>query len=290
MSQGSNGAPPPFFADSDNEEPMKRNAEDIDMLDAGSSATDKSAPRDSAPLFFADSDDDEPVEQKPTQLPLLALDQAMADLSDDVEIPELDEPPRASSVSSASSNHDVRAQSRSPSVIVEESALDRRTKKRKLSPQYAQATTSFDLSYLGSFLVPNAWSTVRGSGYVKAGDEIRVERDSPDEDTPPSKPAKSKAGSNKDSKNKGSKKQISIATMLKPAPAKFSKKKKDLVVRLTNMRGFGEYMLCMLRSYVVTPLRIRPTASGYCVLGIKTIGPRYHRLVYALDSTLLTYL
>ena len=274
MSQASNGAPPPFFADSDDEEPIKQNAADVDMLNTEASNPDKlNAPRNTAPLFFADSDDDEPVEYKPMQLPSVAIDQAMVDLSDGVEIPELDEQPRASSVSSASSTQDVKAQSRSPSVVIEEKVPDRPTKKRKLSPPHAQATTSFDSSYLGSFLVPNAWSTVRGSGYVKAGDDIRVERDSPDEDTPPAKPAKSKTGSNKDGKSKGGKRQISIATMLKPPPAKSFKKKKDLVVRLTNMRGFGACMLYLLLVSSITPPRIWPTTSGCRLVGVEATGP-----------------
>lgn len=272
QSQRSNGAPPPFFADSDDRELIEGDFQDVDMLVAESPHvdSDKNAPRDSAPLFFADSDDDdEPIEYKPLQLPSY---QAMSNLSDDVDIPELDELPRASSVSSASSNHEVNAQSRSPSVVIEGLPVDRPTKKRKLSPPHARAAAPFDSSYLGCFLVPNAWSTVRGSGYVRAGDEIQIERDSPDEDTSrPAKPAKAKAGSHK---SKNGKKQISIATMMKPAPAKTSKKKKDLVVRLTNLRGFGEYMLYVCHASAIVLPRIRSTASGCRVVGVKATGPR----------------
>lgn len=65
------------------------------------------------------------------------------------------------------------------------------------------------------------------------GDEIRVERDisSPE--------PKKKATSSKDTKSKGGKKQLSIATMFKPAPPKPNKKKQDIIVRLATMRGFG---------------------------------------------------
>ncbi|KAI0363055.1 hypothetical protein BV20DRAFT_984039, partial [Pilatotrama ljubarskyi] len=82
-----------------------------------------------------------------------------------------------------------------------------------------------------SFLVDRAWSTVKGTGYIKAGEEVLIERDEPDKPPPP--PVK------KSTKDKGGKKQLTIASMLKPAaPPKPSKKKQDSVVRLTNSRGF----------------------------------------------------
>ncbi|KZT73229.1 hypothetical protein DAEQUDRAFT_721807 [Daedalea quercina L-15889] len=235
------GAPPPFFAHSDDEEDQANKQQRDVPLELSDADKNASAPREPA-LFFADSDDDEDsIEHVPIQLPMSTLDQEMADLSDDIEIPELNDPPRASSVSSASSAHEPKPSSRSPSVPVEERSDERPMKKRKLSPTSpdAEALASFNLSYMGSFLVANAWSTVRGSGYVKPGDEIRIERDSPeDENASNAKQAKGKGGTTKDGKTKGGKRQISIATMLKPQPAKQTKKKKDLVVRLTNSRGF----------------------------------------------------
>ena len=71
------------------------------------------------------------------------------------------------------------------------------------------------------------------------GDEIRIERDLAYE--PSSNKAEKKASAKKESKAKGGKKQLSIATMFKPAPPKpaTNKKKQDIVVRLTTMRGFG---------------------------------------------------
>jgi DNA repair protein RAD5 len=90
-------------------------------------------------------------------------------------------------------------------------------------------------TYLGSFLVGNAWSTVKGKNYVQPGDKIKIDRDEPEEAT------SSKANSLKaDGKGKGKFKQLSIATLMKSQPPKLSNKKKvDSVVRLTNSRGFG---------------------------------------------------
>lgn len=102
-------------------------------------------------------------------------------------------------------------------------------KKRKTSPTNKLETCEF---YLGTFLVGNAWSTAKGSGYVKPGDPICVERESPEEARP------SKA----DVKGKGKGKQVTLFSMLKPQGkgAAAKKAKSNTIVRLTNERGFGE--------------------------------------------------
>ena len=85
--------------------------------------------------------------------------------------------------------------------------------------------------YLGSFLVSNAWSTVRGTGYVKSGDVICVERDTLDKD---SKEAK-----------KGKSKQVTLTSMMKGSAKTSSMKKPktaNTIVRLTNERGFGMFV------------------------------------------------
>ncbi|THG99879.1 hypothetical protein EW026_g2563 [Hermanssonia centrifuga] len=109
--------------------------------------------------------------------------------------------------------------------------IERPAKKRKLS---LQNLVPFSSAYLGSFLVGKAWSTVRGKGYVKPGDEINIERDEQEVVTKD----ETKNKRNKGAKGKDGKKQLSIATMLKPQPAKATKKKQDLVVRLTTKSGF----------------------------------------------------
>lgn len=65
-----------------------------------------------------------------------------------------------------------------------------------------------------------------------------IERDEPD--VPKAKANEKKVNGNQDVRSKGGKKQLSIATMFKPQPAKPAKRKQDLVVRITNQRGFGE--------------------------------------------------
>ncbi|KIP11786.1 hypothetical protein PHLGIDRAFT_83110 [Phlebiopsis gigantea 11061_1 CR5-6] len=142
-------------------------------------------------------------------------------------------PVRASSVSSVSSAPPPGPSSPASSVGPM-TADEPPRKRRKLSPDVAEGRV-FTSAYLGSFLVGNAWSTVRGKGYIDVGDEIRIERDT---SSPEPSTAKKKGASGKDTKSKGGKKQLSIATMFKPAPPKPNKKKQDTIVRLATMRGF----------------------------------------------------
>ncbi len=72
----------------------------------------------------------------------------------------------------------------------------------------------------------------------QAGDGIDIERDDA-EDPPPQNKTNNKTAKKKDVKAGGGKKQLSIATMLRPQPAK-PKKKQNLVVRLVTKKGFGE--------------------------------------------------
>ena len=70
--------------------------------------------------------------------------------------------------------------------------------------------------YLGSILVANAWSTARGTGYVKNGDIINVEREI------------------------WNGKQRTLDNMMRLPGT--SKAKANYIVRLTNSRGFGEHI------------------------------------------------
>ncbi|KAF8841910.1 hypothetical protein BDN67DRAFT_900346 [Paxillus ammoniavirescens] len=161
-------------------------------------------------LFFADSDDEDvprfeiASHSMPGTTPL-TKDRA-DDSGSDMELPSFEEVPRASS-------------------------------KRRLSSTAKPVALSSRVgdAYLGSFLVGNAWSTVKGKGYIKPGDEIRIERDSPDDaSSSASLPRKGK----KETEEKGKKKQLSLKAMLKPQLTKFGKRKADTVVRLTNKGGF----------------------------------------------------
>ncbi|CDO73050.1 hypothetical protein BN946_scf185007.g104 [Trametes cinnabarina] len=182
------------------------------------------------PLFFADSDDEEPMVYMDADIPAQADTIEDSELDLDVEMPEFVDIPRASSVSSRSSGFD---QPRKSSPVPQPLALSnegRPQKRRKLSPTARPDGSIADSMYMGSFLVDRAWSTVKGSGYIKPGEEIYIERDDSSKPLPPH--------SKKPTKTKGGKKQLTIASMLKPAPPKSSKKKQDSVVRLTNSRGF----------------------------------------------------
>ncbi|KAH7915692.1 SNF2 family N-terminal domain-containing protein, partial [Hygrophoropsis aurantiaca] len=233
-----------FFAGSDDEDEQMDVTNTLPETQPAAllPATPMSSARETK-LFFADSDDESiPAYQadKPTgsRQPSISKD-GPDDSWSDVEIPGFDEVPRASSVSSVSSIQSLRRSSPTPG---DRASDERPAKKRRFSPppKPVTAQTEFESAYLGSFLVGNAWSTVKGKGYIKPGEEIQIERDNPD-DASSSKSGPSVAntgkGKKKDIPDK-KKKQLSLATMLKPLPQKVVKKKTDTVVRLTNKRGF----------------------------------------------------
>ncbi len=224
------------------------------------------------PLFFADSDDEEP---EPTNYRQRSIPQILdadddADIEFDVEMPEFVDIPRASSVSSdGSSGRDEAKRKSSPDLIIDEEPIDTvkhdgpPAKKRRVSPP-AQALTETSSMYLGYFLVDNAWSTVKGTGYIKPGDEILIEREEMDKSPPPPQKKSVKKGAD-------GKKQLTIATMFKPAPAKAAaKKKQDSVVRIMNAKGFGMatpvYAPCTTNKLP----RVWSITSGDCIMGFAT--------------------
>ncbi|KAF9650357.1 hypothetical protein BDM02DRAFT_3223262 [Thelephora ganbajun] len=104
----------------------------------------------------------------------------------------------------------------------------RPNKRRKLS---LPSDFDFKSAFLGSIVVANAWSTVKGKGYVKNGDPILVEWDRlKQEDELPRKSDKKKP-----LQKKG--KQLTITALMKPRQDNFKKKQND-IVRLTNRGGF----------------------------------------------------
>ncbi|KAF8557658.1 hypothetical protein OG21DRAFT_1482121 [Imleria badia] len=189
-------------------------------------------------LFFPDSDDEDiptfedPLRSIPGMTPLATG--GTDDSGSDFELPSIEEVPRASSVSSMSSM--ISRDSSPPlplplplppqTTIIRSSPPPTKRRRLSLSSQPKPAIKS-DGTHLGTFLVPNAWSTVKGKGYIKPGDEVRIERDSP-EDT-------SASGT---TSVKGKKKQLTLKAMLKSQPAKNVKRKVDTIVRLTNNGGF----------------------------------------------------
>lgn len=240
MSQSS-----PFFTGSRNEaneadliEPaVPEPATDVDMIEGETDVANASEGRPKRPLFFAGSDDEDEKPQaryktpKPMPVYMDDEDEPMIVLGDEVDLPPFASSPRFSSASSTSSSHVPR--SSSPVSAPED--IDPPAKKRRLSLTALQSDNKppFRSAYIGSFLVGNAWSTVKGKGYIKNGDEICVELDNVDE-------ASSKIRLPSNGKGaQGKKKQLSIDTMFKAAQqSKPAKKKLSAVVHLTNKKGF----------------------------------------------------
>lgn len=106
-------------------------------------------------------------------------------------------------------------------------------KRRKLSPP---SDSEFTSAFLGSIVVANAWSTVKGKGYIKNGDTILVEWDRLEQEgEPPRKSIKKKPLQKKN-------KQLTITALMKPRQDNFKKKKQNDIVRLTNRGGFGKLL------------------------------------------------
>jgi len=258
-----------FFAGSDDEDDDKNST----AAQSARPATPSSSLHYSSPqkrLFFADSDDDDiPRFQTPNPIVIDAsLVRHGDDSGSDFELPSFEEGPRASSVSSMSSGPSLRTSSPVPGPSGEEPPV----KKRRLSPPKVQAHMGqlegpCRTTYLGSFIVGNAWSTVRGKGYIKPGDVIRIERDDPDvSGSDLSVPAK---GKKKVLLDKGKTKQLTLGAMLKSQPPKLTKKI-DTVVRLTNDRGFGEPRLNRMQGCSDILLRVWSSSTAGFILGFET--------------------
>ena len=215
-------------------------------------------------LFFADSDDeDDEVHILSVPLPALNVpkeDPIIIEDDDDlgyIDVPQVSSPSyRSSSAASSASSPPTARHSRSPSP----EAMEPPKKKMRVSSNTENAPTGggptagafqpltdpFVSVYLGSFIVGNAWSTVRGKGYCRAGDEIVISRDDPDGPSPSSSKPEGKTKMQRGAvKGKtGAKKQLTLATLIKQ-PAK-AKKKTDTAVRIMNRRGFGGSAECHL--------------------------------------------
>ncbi|KAI3622763.1 dna repair protein rad5 [Moniliophthora roreri] len=241
MSDIPNDAGPPsglFFAGSDDEEDV------IMELSPSSGATAQEV--NDSKLFLSDSEDD-------------AIDTRQELISDfyngkgkqreesesGIEVMGIEELPRASSPGSSMSEQiSILSESDTePPGKAENDINPPPAKRRRISPTQAPASlppsdgVSFP-AYIGEFLVPNAWSTVSGKGYVKRNDVVKITRDDGDQSLNASS-SKSNVKQKKGASDKKSgKKQMSIASMMKAKPSKPSKKKVDTIVRLANQQGF----------------------------------------------------
>ncbi|KAJ4485680.1 RAD5-like protein [Lentinula aciculospora] len=229
------GEPPAlFFTSSDDEDAAM--VIDSDNLKAECS---KAAQDEQKRLFLpAESDDDEDIPMIPQK----------RGSSPDIYHENLDmeavDIQRASSVSASSMSERISISSDSEEEAVSRSFKKRQTvpsaKKRRLSPSLALLSPSDNTQfpvYVGEFLVPNAWSSIAGSGYVKINDVVKIERDV-DYSRPSEATTKGKKKVDDKNKSNGGKKQVSLTSMLKAQPTRAPKKKTtDTIVRLVTSRG-----------------------------------------------------
>ena len=250
------GGPPPglFFVGSDDEDATTMS---VDLV-GPSGNHDQSSPSlpqtpssdcQSRPsplqekLFFDDSDDDGLV-------PIDSLKRLQSALETDSDVDIVQEGHASSTINSP-------LVKRNP-----DSSPPQKKHRKSLMPQ-ADTLIGHSPAYFGEFLVPNAWSTVSGNGYVKQEEEIYVRREQEDCESTPAK-SKLKGSSKKPTKMK----QVTLSSMLKKQPQKATKKKIDTIVRLVNKNRTGAfpYELTMSATYNPTqnladcPQRLR---GGY---------------------------
>lgn len=114
-------------------------------------------------------------------------------------------------------------------------------KKRRLFPQAQteEASACALPAYLGDVLIPNAWSTISGGGYVKPNDIIYARRDHEEECMAVKLKSKSSHGGNSKKKTEN-KKQVTLTSMMGAQPQKVAKKKRpDTIVRLVTKDDVG---------------------------------------------------
>lgn len=224
-------SPPGFFAGSDEDEPP-----------IASSAKSSSLPPSSSPhsriLFLEDSDDDDSMYTSPK--PSNVSEKAKRPIVIEEENPDIQIMKHSQVSGKIKSDQHSRPTSSSPTLDKKSLSLEPVAKKRRLLPPEYESppnhATELSPIYLGEVVISNAWSNVSGKGYVKQNETVVVKRE--EQDIPQAGTSKSKPTT----VQSGKKKQISIATMLKPQPAKSTKKKKkDNIVRLVNNKGSGNH-------------------------------------------------
>lgn len=223
-------------------------------LDSGATSTINTTRP--SPLFFADSDDEDvkmnvsPIVPPTVSVPKGQIIHVDEDDLGYVDIPQVSSPSRpSSSIASNRSSPSAGNLLRSPSleaieppkkkVRLAEGSIKIATVDAVCTMTSPPVTSTFKSAYLGSFIVGNAWSTVKGKGYCRSGDDIVISRDNADEATSVGK-GSTKGQTLKASGSKGkasTKKQLTLATLMKQPPK--LKKKIDTSVRILNKRGFG---------------------------------------------------
>lgn len=234
-----------FRSDSENEEEEKYSMQvDIPAQSAALDAESATSPRaitvaevsDSKKrLFFASSDD----EEDSVDIDIDAILQRRANEARGSPDRQTSPPrPRASSivssVKSRSSPAPVKkrkatpltAKAPVPSNTKTSNKPVNQTKKTDGKPTAMSKSLGFESMYVGSFLVPNAWSTCKGRGWVQAGETIEINR------------TDDVKYSNKTT-NGGQLKLTSMFKVKGQTAKPIKKGKEDNLIRFTNSRGFG---------------------------------------------------
>ncbi|KAF8831949.1 hypothetical protein HHX47_DHR1000904 [Lentinula edodes] len=230
-----------FFAGSDDEE-AEMAVESTELKATESSISSQVEHRQ---LFLpTDSDDEE------EDIPIIPQKRGSSPDIHHEDIDEMDldtiDIPRATSVSASSMSEYISISSDSEEEAVTRPMKNKKqvsppAKKRRLSPSFALPSPTDIIQfpiYVGEFLVPNAWSSISGSGYVTTNDNVRIERDVDYSKT--SEVSKKRKGKGKEKANEknGGKKQVSIKSMINAQPVKApNKRTTDTIVRLVTTRG-----------------------------------------------------
>ena len=144
-----------------------------------------------------------------------------------------DEPPKSSPRSDPATLTDdgLEAEASTSNAHALSSSEIRPQKRRRASYEEKMSVPLRSRYYLGTFFVSNAWSTTKGTGYIKNGDPILIERETLQDDR----------SFSKDAAKKGKGKQMTLNNLFKIRASATKKTKSNIIVRLTNARGFGEY-------------------------------------------------
>ncbi|KAJ3814435.1 DNA repair protein RAD5 [Lentinula aff. lateritia] len=229
-----------FFAGSDDED-VAMAVESIELK-----ATESSIPPqvEHRQLFLpADSDDEE------EDIPMIPQKRGSSPDIHHEDIDEMDldtiDIPRATSVSASSVSEYISISSDSEEEVVTRPMKKKQVpppaKKRRLSPSFALTSPTDIIQfpiYVGEFLVPNAWSSISGSGYVTTNDNVRIERDVDRSKTSEVSTKRKGKGKEKATEKNGGKKQVSIKSMVNAQSVKGpNKRTADTIVRLVTTRG-----------------------------------------------------
>ena len=188
------------------------------------------------PLFLEASDDEEKPITNLALPPIRAavpVKRAANDTDSDFEIIETTGPSRSKPVKKEIDQH-----SPPPVASSSKSSLNDfpANKRPRLGTPADMAHIPMP-AYIGEILVPNAWSTLSGRGYISPGDPITLKRDT-NSDPTPSKPSKA-PGPAKGKKSSDGKKQLQLSFKTTTSKAPPKRKKGDTIVRLANKQGVG---------------------------------------------------